>query len=80
MKILSSLGKAVARLANDISTEHQHKKASQVAYKNTGKQIEKAKRNHTRINGSSTYRKELAKQRKRIDRCHNFFDDIIKNV
>ena len=80
MKFFSAIGKAVAHLANDIATDHQRKKAKQVAYKNTGKQIQKAKRQKTRINGSLTYKKELAQQTKRIQRRHDFVDDVIDNV
>ncbi len=80
MGIFSACGKFILRSFNDSISNHEKKKVHTNSYARTGKQIQKAKKTGTRINGSKVYQREKRKELQNIQRRHrnreNFINDL----
>lgn len=80
MSLFSAIMKGVARYVNDSVANHNREKAKKIAFKNTGKKIQSAKKSGTFINGSQAYKKELRKQTNSVNRKHKIGENFINDL
>lgn len=80
MGFISAIGKAILRALNDGITKDNAKKAKRTAYKNTGVRMREAKSHHRFIDGKRTYRQELSREMRSVEKRHNFYDQFIDDL
>lgn len=67
MSLLSAIGKTILLSISDAKKSHDTKRAHNQAFKNTGKKMSIAKKQHRHIDGKATYKSEYKKEMKTVN-------------
>lgn len=80
MKLLVGAGKFIGRTVNDMVAKQRLKNVQTKTYKQTGKQLEKAKRQGKYVNAKLLYKSNLRDNKTKIQRSHSNIDKLIDEV
>lgn len=80
MKILVGAGKFIGRTVNDMVAKQRLKNVQTKTYKQTGKQLEKAKRQGKYVNAKLLYKSNLQNNKTKIQQSHSNIDKFIDEV
>lgn len=80
MKILVGAGKFIGRTVNDMVAKQRLKNVQTKTYKQTGKQLEKAKRQGKYVNAKLLYKSNLQNNKTKIQQSHSNINKFIDEV
>lgn len=80
MGLFKAVAKAVARAANDASSNRKQDNVKNTTYKQTGEQLRQAKKNGTYINGRALYLSNLKKNERKIEQSRKNTEKFIDSL
>ena len=80
MNLFKSVVKAAARAINDANSNRKRDNVKSLTYRQTGKQLKQAQKSGQFVNGSTLYRINLEKNKRRIEQSHSNLEKFIDSL
>lgn len=80
MSFIKSVVKAAARAVNNANSNRKRDEVKNTTYKQTGKQLEQAKKNGQFVNARALYQSNLAKNKRKIEQSHSNREKFIDSL